>query len=76
MKIRYNLKKERLKKQLTQKELAKLLNVSTSHYQAIELGARQGSIRIWDKLEDLFCISQRQLRETNKSEYLSKNKTR
>ena len=74
--MRNLLKKSRLKKQLTQKELAKVLKISERHYQAIELGARQGSIRIWDKLEDLFGISQRQLRETNKSEYLSKNKTR
>ena len=74
--MRIKLKNERSSKNLTQKELAKQLKISERHYQAIELGARQGSIRIWDKLEDLFGISQRQLRETNKSEYLSKNKTR
>lgn len=48
---------------LTQKELANILNVSERHYQNIEYGIRKGSFDIWDKLEDLFQIPQRQLRE-------------
>lgn len=65
--MRTLLKNQRLKKQLTQKELARQLNISERHYQAIELGTRQGSIAVWDKLEDIFNIPQRQLRELNKS---------
>ena len=64
--MRALLKNQRLKKQLTQKELARQLNISTNHYQAIELGKQQGSIAVWDKLEDIFNIPQRQLRELNK----------
>lgn len=67
MNIRNNLKSARLYKNLTQKEMAKILGISTNHYQAIELGSQQGSIAIWDKLEDLFNIPQRQLRELNNS---------
>ncbi len=62
--IRTNLKKARKDNNLTQAELAKLLGIATNHYQAIELGTRTGSIALWDKLEDLFGIHQRQLRNT------------
>lgn len=65
--MRTLLKNSRLKNQLTQKELAKQLNISEKHYQAIELGIQQGSIVIWDKLEDIFNIPQRQLREIDTS---------
>ena len=65
--MRIILKNERLKKELTQKELAKQLNISERYYQAIELGEQQGSIAVWDKLEDIFNIPQRQLRKLNKS---------
>ena len=67
VKIRNNLKKIREKNGLTQIELSKILKISIRHYQAIENGERIGSIAIWDKLEDLFNIPQRQLRELNNS---------
>ena len=65
--MRIKLKNERLKNELTQKEIALKLGISERYYQAIELGSQQGSIAIWDKLEDLFNIPQRQLRELNNS---------
>lgn len=61
--MRQNLMNERKKNNLTQREVAKILYISVTHYQNIEYGTRQGSIQIWDKLEDLFKIPQRQLRE-------------
>lgn len=51
---------------LTQSKLSKYLDISTRHYQNIEYGIRKGSFEVWDKLEDLFGISQRQLRENTK----------
>ena len=60
---RENLKKARQKAGMTQKQVAEHLNVIERHYKAIESGERLGSIKIWDKLEDLFHISQRKLRE-------------
>ena len=65
--MRIKLKNQRLKNELTQKEIALKLGISERYYQAIELGSQQGSIAIWDKLEDLFNIPQRQLRELNNS---------
>lgn len=64
--LRNNLINARKDKGLTQLEVSKILNISDRHYQNIEYGTRQGSIDIWDKLEDLFQIPQRQLRENIK----------
>lgn len=73
VKIRTLLKTKRQNKGLTQAEVAKYLGIATNSYQAIELGIRQGSIAVWDKLEDLFEIPQRQLRETSPSEITQQN---
>lgn len=61
--IRKTLKEARIAKGMTQKEVAEYLGVIERHYKAIEYGERLGSIEIWDKLEDLFSIHQRKLRE-------------
>ncbi len=58
-----NLKEARQRAGMTQKDVAEYLNVIERHYKAIEYGERLGSIDIWDKLEDLFHINQRILRE-------------
>ena len=64
--MRNNLILARKKAKLTQLDVANILGISVRHYQNIEYGTRQGSIEIWDKLEDLFGIPQRQLREIEK----------
>lgn len=61
--MRENLRNARLEKGMTQKQVAEYLNVIERHYKAIEYGERLGSIDVWDKLEDLFNIHQRVLRE-------------
>ncbi len=61
--MRKNLKDARIKKGLTQQALAVHLNISERMYKFIESGDRTGSIEIWDKLEDLFNVHQRILRE-------------
>lgn len=53
---------ERKKQKLTQAELAALLEISEKYYQRIESGKVVGKVKIWDELEDLFGISQRELR--------------
>lgn len=60
--MREKLQGLRKEKKLTQAQVAEVLNISTNHYQAIELGTKQGSITIWDKLEDIFEVHQRDLR--------------
>lgn len=68
--MRNNLIKARKDKNLTQSQIAKYLKISERHYQNIEYGIRKGSFEVWDKLEDLFKIPQRQLRENISKERL------
>jgi len=48
---------------MTQRQVAENLEISERYYQHIEAGDRNGDFEIWDKLEDLFGIHQRVLRE-------------
>ncbi len=61
--MRETLKKARQDAGLTQKQVAAKIGISERHYQYIESGLRIGRIEMWDSLEDLFGIHQRQLRE-------------
>lgn len=61
--MRKNLKETRTKAGMTQKEVAKYLKVSERYYKQIEAGQRTGNFELWDKLEDLFTVHQRKLRE-------------
>ena len=61
--MRKILKNARVNKGFTQKQLAERLGIGTRMYQYLEAGDFNGSIKIWDKLEDLFKVPQRQLRE-------------
>lgn len=60
---RENLKKARQKASMTQQEVAEYLGITVQHYQRIEYGTTIGKIALWDKLEDLFNVHQRVLRE-------------
>ena len=61
--VRETLKKARQDAGLTQKQVAEKVGLKVGSYQQIELGKRIGRIETWDKLEDLFSIHQRILRE-------------
>ena len=61
--MRKNLKEARQKASMTQRQMAEYLGISEQHYQRIEYGITVGKITLWDKLEDLFSIHQRVLRE-------------
>lgn len=61
--MRENLKNARLKAGMTQQQVAEHLNVSARHYKYMESGHTTGNVELWDKLEDLFNIHQRVLRE-------------
>ncbi len=61
--MRKNLKEARQRAGMTQKQMAEYLHVGERHYKKIESGETLGSIELWDKLEDLFNIHQRELRE-------------
>lgn len=62
MRMRPNLKQARLDKGMTQQQVADHLGISLRYYQNLEAGDRNGDFEIWDGLEDLFSIHQRELR--------------
>lgn len=66
---REELKKARQKAGLTQKEVAEQIKISERYYQHIEAGNRTGDFTIWDRLEDLFNIHQRKLREISENRH-------
>ncbi len=61
--MREKLKEARKKAGMTQQQVADKLDISLIYYQKIEVGNRTGDFAIWDCLEDLFGVHQRQLRE-------------
>lgn len=64
---RENLKAARLKKGLTQQQMADYLDIGLRYYQKIEAGTSTGAFEIWDALEDLLKVHQRILREISNS---------
>lgn len=61
--MRKNLKDARMSEGMTQQQVADYLKIGIRYYQKIEVGDATGNFEIWDKLEDLFAIHQRILRE-------------
>ncbi len=60
--MRQRLKEARQKAGMTQQQVADYLGISLVYYQKIEQGTRTGDFEIWDSLEDLFNLHQRELR--------------
>lgn len=65
---RNNLKTARRAAGLTQQAVADKVGVTIRFYRMVESGERTGSYEMWDKLEDLFQIHQRVLRECSSKE--------
>lgn len=65
--MRSNLKEARQKTGMTQQQMADKLGVGLRHYKKIESGETLGSIEMWDMMEDLFSVHQRQLRQISES---------
>lgn len=62
---RANLKAARKEHGMTQQAVADELGISLRYYRHIEAGDRTGDFEIWDALEDMFSIHQRELRKTS-----------
>ena len=60
--MRDKLKKARVQAGMTQQQMAEYLHVSLVYYQKNEAGTRTGDFEIWDALEDITGIHQRELR--------------
>lgn len=61
--MRKNLKEARRKAGMTQQQMADRLDITLVYYQKIEQGSRTGDFVLWDTLEDITGVHQRQLRE-------------
>lgn len=61
--MRKILKEARMAAGMTQQKVADQVGISHTYYAKIEAGERTGDFYIWDKLEDIFGIHQRKLRE-------------
>jgi len=61
--MRDNLRAARRAAGLTQQAMADKLGISLRHYKFIESGHTTGNVELWDKMEDLFNVHQRVLRE-------------
>lgn len=68
--LRERLKTAREHKKMTQEQVASHLGIKVRAYQNIEYGKALGSIKHWDKLEDLFGVPQRALREITTDEII------
>lgn len=66
--MRSTLKQARIAADITQQQVADYLGITTRNYQKIESGQMLGSIKNWDKLEDLFSIHQRKLRQISQED--------
>ena len=53
---------ERVRRGLTQEQVAKQVGISRKGYSHIETARRGASTEVWDALEDLFKVDQRELR--------------
>jgi len=61
--MRDKLRAARKAADLTQQAMADKLCISLQHYKFIESRQSTGNVELWDKMEDLFNIHQRVLRE-------------
>lgn len=65
--MRESLKAARAAKGLTQQAMADKLGISLRYYQNLETGDRTGDFTIWDDLEDITGIHQRNLRKISEN---------
>lgn len=63
---REKLRDARKRASMTQQQVADKLGISLRYYCHIEKGTRNGDFEIWDELEDMFSIHQRELRQCDR----------
>ena len=67
--MRRKLKEARQAAGMTQQEVADKLNIGLRYYKMIEAGRTVGRVELWDKLEDLYNVHQRKLREISENHH-------
>lgn len=63
IKRRLNLINARIDRGMTQADVAKELGIGLRSYKQLEYAERTGNVEYWDKLEEMFNVHQRTLRE-------------
>ena len=66
--MRGELKGARRRAGMTQQQVADALGMSLRNYCKVEAGDVLGTIETWDKLEDMFAIHQRILRQITRED--------
>ena len=66
--MRTELKSFRIKKHLTQAEMAEICGVSRVTYGHIEKGKRGGSATFWDNLQEAFNVPDSEMRVLQKTD--------
>ena len=64
--MRGNLKAARAAAGMTQQAVADELGIGLRYYCRIEAGGATGRVELWDALEDLFGVNQRELRRRDR----------
>jgi DNA-binding XRE family transcriptional regulator len=73
--MRSHLIEKRKTSQLTQGKVAKFLNITEQHYQRLEAGTSDGSVKIWQQLAQKFnttvdyLLQQESTTRTNSTTY-------
>lgn len=72
--MRTNLINVRKSKKLTQAETAKLIGITDRQYQRLEAGTSDGSVKVWQRLSELFNKSidrllEQEVKETQQGNY-------
>ncbi len=70
---RETLSQARKNKGLTQQQVADYLKISLRYYCNIEAGTRNGNFKLWDALEELFLIHQKELRQLSQEDNQQKH---
>lgn len=59
--MRVNLKVFRVRHKMTQYEFADKLGVNRANYGMIELGKRNGTLVFWNKVQETFNVSEKEM---------------
>lgn len=70
--MREELKAARKRLGYTQQQMADKIGISLRYYQKIESASSNGSIAVWDVLEDILKIHQQKLREISENRRVPK----
>ncbi len=66
--MRNILRQARIDAGQLQRQTAEAVGISERYYRSLEAGSREGKCTVWDKLEELFKIPQKELRKDDEAD--------